>query len=475
MPESNGHGESAPPVIDDAASGSGTAAESSVPETDAESSSRTAAADAPLEPEARTGAAEPASRSAVETEKGQPATPSVRGAGNDGEGEAAGRPVASGIAVAAADFAAAEAAAAATGIVQTRAAVRSPEQSVPAPLSESNGHGGNGRSGPALLHVDHVPSVMHAYPSEELSFLTRVRATRALRGLTLEVTLPPNVELLDTDQPRGVPGPTFVVSTSETLLRWRMDGAIAEGSDLLFGCTIEVPALEQLGPDPAGVSRHSMLLSRARTLPQVADDQIAYDESEWAAVEVRGRGRYLSHLPSVFERDSFMGRFLMAFESFWAPIEQQVASVDSYFDPGLMSLPMLHWLADKIDLEIDPDWDEDVQRRMMARGISLFRKRGTRDGLQELLEVYTGGEVTIVERRAENFRLGPLTRLGSAVALGAANQPHTFSVFLKLPPIRASRPEAAEQMRDQRRHRIAKLIDSERPAHVRYTLDIEES
>ncbi|MGL4649159.1 MAG: phage tail protein [Caldilineaceae bacterium] len=340
--------------------------------------------------------------------------------------------------------------------------------------SASDGSGRSSRREPLLLQVGHVPSACHVYPTEELSFLTRLRTLAPLRRLTLEVSLPIAVQVVDTDQPRGVDRPDMIVGADENLLRWIVDDDLAEPTELHFGVTIVAPNVDMLGPDPAGVSRHSVILSRARALAVAVGNQGSEDEREWSAVEVRGRGRYLSHLPAVFERDVIMSRFLMAFESFWAPLEQQVNTIDAYFDPGLMSLPMLNWLADRMDLEIDDEWDEAVQRRMMASAVRLFRKRGTRDGLQELLEVYTGGEVTIVERRAENFKLGRTTRLGSAVALGAANQPHTFSVYLKLPSVRTARPEAAQQLRDLRRQRITKLIDSERPAHVRYTLDIVE-
>lgn len=328
---------------------------------------------------------------------------------------------------------------------------------------------------PAPLHVDHVPHVVHVYSSEELEFVTRVCALEAVRGFTLDVSFPPGTEVVDADQPRGVEAPGFIVGTDELLLRWQVADSLEAGAELLFGATVVVPENLVLGPDPLGVSRHSAFISRARALPLERGRTRAAAALEWAAVEVRARARYLSYLPSVFERDTLMSRFLMAFESFWSPLEQQVNSIDSYFDPGVMSLPMLHWLADRMDLEIDEEWDEDVQRRMMRNAVRLFRKRGTRDGLQELLEVYTGGEATIVERRAENFKIGKETRLGSAVALGAANQPHTFSVLLKAPPVRTQRPEQAQQLRDLRRQRVARLIDTERPAHVRYTLEIVET
>jgi phage tail-like protein len=172
-----------------------------------------------------------------------------------------------------------------------------------------------------------------------------------------------------------------------------------------------------------------------------------------------------------------MGRFLMLFESFWGPIDMQVSNISDYFDPMLMPLQMVRWMGERLDLEILPDWPESTQRRMLANAVGLYRKRGTRAGLQRLLEIYSGGQVVINEHRADNFRLGKSARLGQGIALGSGNQPFSFAVRITLPPIdgAALPPAEIERQRDVRIRRLRALIDAEKPAHVTYTLDVLEA
>ena len=93
-----------------------------------------------------------------------------------------------------------------------------------------------------------------------------------------------------------------------------------------------------------------------------------------------------------------------------------------------------------------------------------------------MLEIYTGGDVEIVERRANNLRLGSGARLGHGVALGVRNQPHTFTLYIKLPAIAddPAWPDVSVRQRERRRERIRTLIELEKPAHVTYTLELEE-
>jgi hypothetical protein len=82
-----------------------------------------------------------------------------------------------------------------------------------------------------------------------------------------------------------------------------------------------------------------------------------------------------------------------------------------------------------------------------------------------------------VERRANNLRLGNNARLGHGVALGLRNQPHTFTLSIKLPPIADDPlyPAVSERQRERRRERIRTLVELEKPAHVTYTLEIDEA
>ncbi|PJF46917.1 MAG: hypothetical protein D6709_07650, partial [Chloroflexi bacterium] len=63
--------------------------------------------------------------------------------------------------------------------------------------------------------------------------------------------------------------------------------------------------------------------------------------SQALALEVSPNARYLKHLPGIYESDELMSRLLMLFESFWAPIEQQITHLHYYFDPRMTPARLL--------------------------------------------------------------------------------------------------------------------------------------
>lgn len=189
---------------------------------------------------------------------------------------------------------------------------------------------------------------------------------------------------------------------------------------------------------------------------------------------------YLEHLPAAFQQDvdesgvSFVGRFLLGFEKILSglgdPAEPgleerlhgivdpangsvQLAGLQRYFDPGVRgddTLPeaqrapdeFLPWLSSWVALTLREDWTSAEKRRLISRIVALYHKRGTKDGLREMLETYTGGDVLIYE----------------------FEQPaHYFQV------------EILSNVRDpaiiNRKELIARaIISQEKPAHTFYTL-----
>jgi phage tail-like protein len=196
-----------------------------------------------------------------------------------------------------------------------------------------------------------------------------------------------------------------------------------------------------------------------------------------APITVYQQSDYMRHLPALYEEEGeFIGRFLMLFESFWAPVEHQIEHIDDYFDLKLTPLPFLRWLATWFDLDLPEHWAEERQRRLLAEIVQLYRLRGTRSGLQRYLELVTGGQVQITEYSAYQFRIGAKTRLGAGVAVGRKGRPHTFAVQLTLPHLA---PDAGAEMMDelerlnrQTRLIVEQIIEAEKPAHTAYSLSI---
>lgn len=105
----------------------------------------------------------------------------------------------------------------------------------------------------------------------------------------------------------------------------------------------------------------------------------------------------LPYLPIIFQENDFFERFLLIFESIWEPLEQRQDHLPMYFDPRTCPEPILSWLASWFDLSYTLHWPEGRKRRFLAEVIDLYRWRGTRYGLEHIIEVCTGYVPRITE------------------------------------------------------------------------------
>jgi len=159
---------------------------------------------------------------------------------------------------------------------------------------------------------------------------------------------------------------------------------------------------------------------------------------------------YLDHLPAIFRHEPFVGRCLLAFEKVLSGTDAQqpglettIGSLADYLDPKSTSAEFLPWLAGWVTLSLRADWDEATKRSFIQQIVPLYRLRGTKAGLQRMLELYAGQRPDI----DDDFE-----------------QPaHFFQVRLTL-----TEPDP-ELLR--RKLEIARaIIDQEKPAHAFYAL-----
>jgi phage tail-like protein len=262
----------------------------------------------------------------------------------------------------------------------------------------------------------------------------------------------------------GLEGAVPVVARDEKAVHiiWEMEHTGPEPARYEFEVSARVePALEDVTLESRGV------LSL-----ELEDGSPVYLE-ESASLLVQAQGRYLKYLPSIYQDDELMGRFLMLFESFLAPVEKKISGQAEYLDPRLAPDVFLPWLASWTDLELDDSLDEQSRRSLVSKSASLMRQRGTRAGLQEYLEAFTTGQVDIIEHASENFVLGSDALLGPGIALGTDNVPNTFSVYLSLPDLPASLAEEERSLRKRALERkIHDIIENEKPVHTGYTLHL---
>ena len=162
---------------------------------------------------------------------------------------------------------------------------------------------------------------------------------------------------------------------------------------------------------------------------------------------------YLNYLPAFFQQDPFVGRFLLAFETILtrtnesepASFEQTIGRLSDFFDPMTTDVEFLPWLASWVALSLRADWDVNTQKRFIQQIVPLYRLRGTRTGLQTMLELYT---------------------LEKVIVFDTFDQPaHFFEVQMIL--------SDADPDRFRQKQQIARaIIDQEKPSHTFYALQV---
>jgi phage tail-like protein len=176
---------------------------------------------------------------------------------------------------------------------------------------------------------------------------------------------------------------------------------------------------------------------------------------------------YLGYLPAIFRQEReplvgqeaadepqepFVGLFLRAFETVLSGtdaeqpgLETTISHLADYLDPATTKAEFLPWLAGWVTLSLRADWDEATRRSFIQQIVPLYRLRGTKAGLERMLELYTGQLPQI----DDDFE-----------------QPaHFFQVRLKL-------SEADPELLQRKQEIAQAIIDQEKPAHTFYALQV---
>lgn len=180
-------------------------------------------------------------------------------------------------------------------------------------------------------------------------------------------------------------------------------------------------------------------------------------------------------------------RFMFIFQHLMTTVTDQIDQIPALTDPLTADPKFLPWIASWVSFELDGSLPLHQQRELVRRSIRLYRSRGTRDGLREMIRVLTAAEVDIVERkRPKPAAMGMLTLAGGRNAeeryrngepppcyiVRTDRAPTTFfSVTLEdHDRFKARFGERAEGVL----RRISQVVSNEKPAHVTFTIEFEE-
>lgn len=115
-------------------------------------------------------------------------------------------------------------------------------------------------------------------------------------------------------------------------------------------------------------------------------------------------GWLLNQLPAVMIRDRVISGWVRAFEEIGDTLREQVDDIEYELDVNLASPEMLSYLASWVDIAIDAAQAasddtvvRDVQRRLIRAVGKALVWRGTRRGLETLLEALTDSRVDVID------------------------------------------------------------------------------
>ena len=110
---------------------------------------------------------------------------------------------------------------------------------------------------------------------------------------------------------------------------------------------------------------------------------------------------WIDYLPQIYRSSDgdthFLERYLGIFQTVYEELDAEIAEMASRFDPESTERDLLKWLASWLDITDTNIWTEDKLRQLLLRAVRLYRMRGTRQGLSELIELYTGEKPFIIE------------------------------------------------------------------------------
>ncbi|CAG7640719.1 phage tail protein [Paenibacillus allorhizosphaerae] len=175
------------------------------------------------------------------------------------------------------------------------------------------------------------------------------------------------------------------------------------------------------------------------------------------------RTSYLQYLPAVYQEDPdgtrFLERFLSLFAVFFDGMEEEIAGISKYFDVETSPEEFLKWLASWLGIAVNDLWTERQIRELIRQAPTLYRQRGTRKAIGDLLHIYTGSRPFIVEH-FEIRKLLEKSEWKSMLTELYTDNPYCFCILL----------EQKHMATEKQRQMIQTIVNEQKPAHTEMKL-----
>ena len=110
---------------------------------------------------------------------------------------------------------------------------------------------------------------------------------------------------------------------------------------------------------------------------------------------------WIDHLTQIYRSSDrqthFLERYLGIFQTIYEDLEEEIAGALSHFDPECAESDFLVWLAGWLHISDTNLWSEEQLRKLLLNAVRIYRMRGTKQALSEMISLYTGEPPMIIE------------------------------------------------------------------------------
>jgi phage tail-like protein len=207
------------------------------------------------------------------------------------------------------------------------------------------------------------------------------------------------------------------------------------------------------------------------------------------------KSNFLSYLPAFFYDQQLqssddneridINSILLIFEEILGEIEETTNNLPTFFYPLSQeqrteipfSTDLTEWLAGWAAISLREDWTPAKKQNLLKNVIPLYRSKGTKDNLIELLKIYAeyATDIKVIEPEDKPFRI---LKKGdpNGICLGKGNRIGGAPRFYFEVEITLPRHDSAElvegEFLNRQRAAVKAVIDLNKPAHTHYKLTI---
>lgn len=180
-------------------------------------------------------------------------------------------------------------------------------------------------------------------------------------------------------------------------------------------------------------------------------------------------------------------RFMFLFQHMMTTITDKIDRIVDLTDPLECEPKFLPWLASWVGFALDESLPIHQQRELVRRAISLYRTRGTRGGIEDMVRVLTAAPVRIREReKPAPVVLGKNAVIGGRDVVQRYDRDEPPGCYLLEPTSRSTTSffvmvlEPRERFRNRFGERaaevlkrIVQVVSQERPSHIAFTIQFD--